>query len=165
MLCIVTMHETGHYIAAKIMRLPIENVGFKLKPFPSFYVSIVDINIPIKKKVIFLLGGNFMTVLLFIVTLLLNLDWKIIYMAFAIQITNELNPFFSDYQALLFSMTNKKEIRQCILENPENSEKSVKDLYNEKYFLSTVWLIHFILWGIVATILLKSFIILKHPMS
>ncbi len=142
---LIFFHEIGHIISAKLLKLSILRMGFRMRPYPSF---VVQIQWPskIKRSLIFLFAGNFVTILLLIVayftSLLAN---KYIYMAFAFQLITETNPFYSDYMtAILMSRSRKLKQSTAIDSN----------LY-ANYAYTAKWYLHFILWALLIFVLLK----------
>lgn len=161
-LVLIFFHELGHYLCAKILRIPIEKIGFTFKPFPRFYISVFDVNLSKPKQILYLCSGNFMTITIYIVLLCINLDFRLIYAACIAQIVTEFNPFLSDYQIILFNHFKKKEIQECVINNLYNLEErdaSIKALYNESYMLSMPWSIHFVVWGVCSAVMLKYLLI------
>jgi len=144
---LIILHEFGHVIAAKILKLEIQKIGFKIKPFPSFFVAV---KWPTKEieKYIYLFSGTFVTVILFITAFIFNFgDNKYLYSAFIIQLINETNPLYSDFT---IAIVNKQ------IKNYENFKKSHADYYKEqfsKYLFSTKWYIHFVLWTLIIFLL------------
>lgn len=161
-LILLMLHECGHIIAAKAMELNIEKVGFSFLPVPRLYVSIIDNNIPLKKKLLYLLGGNFMTLLLFVSYLISPLKELNIYNAFAFQLIVETNPFYSDYAVAIISYIALKKIKNIYSKikykkDAIDTEDIIKDVKNE-YLFSKIWYIHFIIWTLIIVFL---FAILK----
>lgn len=37
---LVFFHELGHIISAKLLQLSIQKIGFRLKPYPHFFVAV-----------------------------------------------------------------------------------------------------------------------------
>lgn len=151
----MVVHELGHIGAAILLRIPIKKIGVTMKPYPSLYVAVYDNRIQPYKRNLFLVSGNVITIVCFVIYLLIGCYQPEITYAFIIQIINDLNPFHSDYQVMLFSSICKKDI----LKTHDYSEDSIKAIYNDKYFLSIYWIIHFFVWGIMSAILVKNLII------
>ena len=140
------LHEFGHYLSAKIQGLIVDKFSFSLKPIPHLYVSIIDNKISLRKRILFLLSGNMIIILSFLIFLLSGFECKYIYYAFAYQIILDTNPFFSDYVITIISYLYKKEIYHSFIEN--KMEVDINNL-KKKYMFSPIWYIHFVLWGIL----------------
>lgn len=161
-LVLVFFHELGHYLCARVLRIPIEKISFTYKPFPRFYISIFDVNLSKTKRVLYLCSGSFMTITIYLILLLIRVDFKIIYAVCVAQIITEFNPLLSDYQTLLFKHFKKEEIHNCVINNPANLEErtaSIETLFKEDYILGLPWTIHFVIWGIFAAVLFKCLLI------
>lgn len=142
---LIVLHETGHVIAAKLMRLSILKVGVQFKPYPHAYVS-VKWPLNALKRFIYLFSGSAMTLLLFSIALAFNFfDFQLLYVAFALQIAIETNPFYSDFTIAILSTQNQHN-RQPTPE--ETQEKS------EAYMFSAQWYLHFLIWSGVIFLLI-----------
>ncbi len=146
LIVLTIFHEIGHLISAKILKLPINKIGFQLEPYPSVFVSVDWPNIKIKKD-IYLYSGTFITLCLFITSWVFNFfDNKFLYIAFSLKLITESNPFYSDFTISI--VTNLY------------SEKFTKlqiNLYKKmfsKYQFSFIWYLHFVLWFFIIFILL-----------
>ena len=161
---IVILHEMGHLISAKLMRLTVEKVGFSVKPVPRLYVSVIDNNIPLKKRLIYLLSGSMMTLILFTFFCTFVKYPQSLYYAFAYQIIVETNPFYSDYVVALISGLSRKEIRRFFYKKKHAPHIETKDVIQEatsNYMYSGIWYIHFILWAIIIVLLLAPNYLIK----
>lgn len=96
-LALLSMHEFGHYVSAKIMGIEISKIGFS--KYPVFHPYIEVINIPDNiVKYIFLYSGPCVTIILFSTSLLLNLlNYSPLYYAFILLMIVEYNPYHSDF--------------------------------------------------------------------
>jgi len=143
------LHEAGHVLSAKILGLSVRKVGVSIKPYPHFYVS-VDWPHKIQQKYLYLFAGMFSTLTIFCIGLFFSF-WSnnaLLY-ALALQIVIETNPFHSDI--IIAILTNKKVFK-------ETSFLSFKEVYQtelKKYYYTTNWYIHFILWTILIILLLR----------
>lgn len=156
---ILFLHEIGHVIAAKLMKMPIRKFSFSMRPFPRFYVSVVDRNISLIKRIIYFLSGNFMTILLFAICVnFQTAQTDLILYIIAIQILVETNPFLSDYSSLLFYIKNRKAIDgiPVYIYNKRQEEQINLLMSNLKdsYFLSRIWCVHFVLWFFLIILIL-----------
>ena len=79
LLLVLLLHESGHYIAAKLQGLIVDKFGFSLKPLPHFYVSIIDQKVKMRQRIIFLLSGNFIILLTFGMFILSGINCKYLY--------------------------------------------------------------------------------------
>ena len=146
-LLLLFIHELGHITMAKILGLPIQRIGFQLRPYPHFYVSVKWPRVN-WEKYLYLFSGTFITVSLFCISIyneffhLTQLYW-----AFVIQLIIETNPFYSDFTIAIVSR-NK----------PNNKVKSYAENYKlqfEKYKFTLKWYVHFIIWAIIILSLTK----------
>ena len=148
------------------MNLRIEKAGFAYKPFPRFYVSIIDNGIPFKKRSWFLISGNLMTIVLFIIYLSFFNRYDIVYYAFSYQLIVETNPFYSDYTTIIFSYLYKDDfIKQFDNRSPsgrDQVETGYKENYKDKYLFGKFWYLHFTVWGIFIVCLLSPVINTLH---
>lgn len=156
---ILFLHEIGHVIAAKLMNMPIRKFSFSMRPFPRFYVSVVDRNISLIKRIIYFLSGNLMTLSLFAICVCFQTaQTNLILYIIAIQILVETNPFLSDYSSLLFYIKNRKAIDgiPVYIYNKQKEEQINLLMSNLKdsYFLSWIWSIHFVLWFFLIILIL-----------
>jgi len=156
LLIVVLMHEFGHFIVAKLQRLPVDKFGFSLKPLPHFYVSIIENNITMRQRILFLLGGNLMVLLLFTCFLLSGFDHRYIYYILVYQILIDTNPFYSDYVVIIVSFLYRKLFRASYYtrSRKENQELNINEI-KDRYMFSPVWYLHCILWGILAILLIS----------
>jgi len=149
-LVLVTIHEMGHLIAAKALKLKITRVGFTLKPYPHAFVD-VEWPTKIQQKLIYLFAGFAIIMVLFSVAYLNNFFWKpYLYYAFVFQLLFETNPFYSDF--IIAIITQNKE---HFFKNKYKPYQVVfKKLYLKHQF-SLKWYIHLTLWTILFVVLIK----------
>ena len=147
---ILLIHESGHLIAAKLLKIKIDKIGFSSKPFPQFYVSVIDHKLTLSKRIIFLLSGNAMVVTTFIIYLLSGFSNIYIFYILALQILIDTNPVYSDYVIAIASYLYRKDIRKHFF-NKKTDHKdqagSLSEEIKEKYKFSKEWYLHMILWG------------------
>jgi hypothetical protein len=156
LLTIVLMHELGHYIAAKLLRLQIDKFRFVLKPLPHFYISIIDNKITTHQRTVFLLGGNIMILFLFVCFLLTGFDNRYIYYILVYQILVDTNPFFSDYVIIITMFLFRKFFIPNYADNPKNENEGLSvNKLKELYMFSPVWYIHCFLWGALIVLLIS----------
>lgn len=159
---VLFFHEMGHYISAKLMNLTVEKISFSMRPLPRFYVSVIDKGIPFTKRMLYYMSGNLVTILLFIILNFIEFKGiRLVRLVVAIQIIIETNPFFSDYSTISFWLANKQKIDK-LPQHIYNStqEKDIASFLGhlrETYFLSPVWVIHFVIWTVCLIYLLKMF--------
>lgn len=144
---LLLLHEMGHVISAKIMNIPIERVGFNLKPIPNFNVSI---KWPREKRkgFYFLFSGTLSTITIAFILLFCDFfNLESLFYAILIQLIIETNPIYSDFViAFVYSKFNYKE------------KKIHKDYF---YFLfqehrySLYWYVHLVLWVILILFIIK----------
>jgi hypothetical protein len=147
---LILFHELGHIITAKIMKLKILGYGFRLFPYPCFYVSV---NNPDEKfkRMIFLFSGSSITLCSFVIAWSFDFfGFSFLYWAYFCQIAMEVNPFFSDF-TVAYITNNEKNCTEI--------ELNYRKLHSN-YRFSKVWFIHFIIWICLVLVLLycKSFI-------
>lgn len=161
-MCILALHETGHYTAAKILNMQIDKCSFSWKPFPRFYVSVIDKDISLSKRITYYLSGNASTLTLFIIFMAFGCTkLNIVKYVLAIQLLVETNPFASDYSSLIFYLLNRRQIDRIPLylynkKEEQEVENAVKQM-RENYFMSIPWLLHFVIWAAIIIGLLKLF--------
>lgn len=150
MILVIVIHETGHIVTARILNLNIDKIGFSLKPFPRFYVSVITRKSTICQRIIFLISGNIATTLIFLLFLLSNLSHPILYYLLAIQIVVETNPVYSDYVVAIMSYLFRKKYDRYyyLARHGINDDEIINpQKLKEIYIFSSIWYIHFILWG------------------
>tara|TARA_B110001469_G_C9547523_1_gene271718 strand:+ start:259 stop:744 length:486 start_codon:yes stop_codon:yes gene_type:complete len=143
---LLILHELGHIIVAKILNLPIQKIGFLLRPYPHFYVTV---KWPQKRQYafIYLFSGTFVTMTLFIISIINNFfNLSFLFWTFVIQLIIETNPFYSDFTIMttLDNLSNRKNL----------SASNYKKLFKE-YQFTAKWYCHFILWGTLILLLFK----------
>ena len=148
-LIIIFLHELGHYLVIKILRIPIYGVGIASRPIPHFYIRYKwPKNISTHCFVI--LSGSLTTLIGFFV-LYVFIDHPImnlVCIAYYIQFIGETNPFFSDY--VFASVIYKNKITEF-----RPGTEDVYRLQIKKYMFSSAWYIHFTLWCILTLFLIK----------
>jgi membrane-associated protease RseP (regulator of RpoE activity) len=150
------LHEFGHYLSARLQGLTIDKYGILLKPVPHFYITFVDNNVPIYKRMWFLLGGSMFIISLFSLFLLSGFNNQYIYYVLVIQIIADTNPLYSDYVKMIILHRLRKHIvtqavyhkRQAFIDEQVNN-------ITRSYMFSPLWYIHCLLWGVVIVLLLS----------
>lgn len=163
-ICVVFLHEAGHIIAAKLLKLRIDKIGFSYKPFPRFYVSIIDHKLTMNKRILFLLSGNAMVLAVFLIYMILGITNKYIYYVIALQILIDTNPIYSDYVIAISSYIYKRHIRKRFFYmrvGNEESADAIREEIKEKYTFSLPWYCHVLVWGGLCIVLLSNHIVLK----
>ncbi|MBQ9470865.1 MAG: site-2 protease family protein [Bacteroidales bacterium] len=150
---VLLVHEAGHYSAAKMQNMLVEGFGLRLKPFPHAYVAVVDKNISIQQRIIFLLSGNLFVIIAFIITSALRIQYPPLYYIIALQIIVDTNPFYSDYVVATISYMYYARIKRNRAIGTA-ADIDVHDLRNE-YLFSPTWHIHLIAWGAIIIMLLS----------
>lgn len=159
---VLFIHEGGHYCAARIFGLQIEEISFSWRPFPRFYVAIQDKNITNFKRIVYLLSGNLMTISLFVSLHFINFNGiQLILLIVSTQIIFETNPFLSDYSSIAFWIANKNKLEKipktiCNDKQEKEIQYYLEELQNT-YFLSPIWLFHFLAWTILLVVLLRMY--------
>lgn len=161
MLAILSFHESGHYIAARLMHCNVEKVTFRWTPIPRIFVTIIDSGLSGIQKIIYWIAGNLMTLFLFAVYNIFGISFRPVTSLFVLQIIIETNPFYSDYSNIAFYIKNRRKLRSMpAFIQDSQMELRVNQIINElkeNYFLSDVWYIHFITWGILIVVACKLF--------
>lgn len=125
------LHEIGHYISAKILRLKIIGYGVRLTPYPSIYVS-VKYPSNNSKRLFFLLSGFLATMCSFIIMMYLCFfNLEVIFWGYFIQLIIETNPFYSDF-TIAYLVKNS------------SSFDFIKS--NNTYIKSKKWYFYFFMW-------------------
>jgi len=143
---LLILHEFGHIIVAMILNLPIHNIGFRLRPYPHFFVTI---KWPRKRlyAYIYLFSGTLVTLILFFVSIINNFfSFSFLYWCFVIQLIIETNPFYSDFTIASITNTVKKKTKSYVFD--------YQKIFKE-YQYTPKWYIHFISWGIIIILLIK----------
>lgn len=141
------LHELGHILAAKVVGLNVNKVGFQSKPYPHFYVA-AQWPRNRRERYIYLLSGMAVTLIFFATCLFFDMFyWDSLYIAFAIQISLETNPFYSDITILL--VTNQSKLRYG-----KGYGFNYTRLFADFQF-SNLWYIHFALWTFLILFLIK----------
>ena len=161
-LLLLSFHETGHYICAKIMKLPIEKVSFSFTPFPRLYISVYDSGISMCKRLIYLFSGCVSTVLIFVLLHFVSFEYSNeLLMVTVAQMLIETNPFYSDFSFMFFLCTNRKKISSFsahVYHDKQREEmKDALSQLRETYFLSSTWYSHFMVWTVFLIVMLKKY--------
>ena len=143
------LHELGHIIAVKYLRLSIKKVGFQIKPYPHFFVAASWPRTN-KEKNIYLFAGMTITLILLLFSLYFSFfGLKSLLVAFIIQIILETNPFYSDITISVVS--NFKKIKY----GKSYGTDYKKEFTN--YQFTRNWYIHFTLWTTLIILLTKLY--------
>jgi len=138
---VLIMHEGGHYCAAKLLGLQIDDVSFSWRPFPRVYIAVLEKGVTPLKRIVYLLSGDLMTICLFILLNFVSIeDVQLVLLVVSVQIIFETNPFLSDYSSIIFWIKNKRKLDKIpIYVCNENQEKKIQEYLKElqdSYFLS-----------------------------
>ncbi len=144
------MHEMGHLVAAKVLRLPTRGLRFAMRPIPHLYVSVSYYRLTLRRQVLFLLSGSVLVVVMLIAFATLGHPYRDVHLALSIQTIVDTNPFFSDYVVSIMSCLYRREFSQT-----GANEVVLREL-KERYFFSPVWYIHFVTWGVVIALLISG---------
>lgn len=161
--CIILMafHELAHVLVAKMLHMRIDKIGFTMKPLPHIYVAAINAKVSNWKNALFLVSGNAITWLLFVVLMIYGSLFEIyypVYVAFTIQLIFEMNPFFSDYTKLFCYYKYMNWLKVQFKEGRTLSYKEIDDnrlLIIQRYMYSNTWYIQFVGWVCVVIILLS----------
>jgi hypothetical protein len=144
---------------AKACGMRIKKIGFTCKPLPHVYVSVIENNLSLLKRILFMISGNFTTIFFFMIGLLYFDVPRIIYFAFAFQIIIELNPFYSDYSLLLSYIKAHSKLKITFLQNKKYPTKEeINIMYkkeNQEHLYSKEWYWHLFIWAMIIIILLS----------
>lgn len=145
-LMIVFLHELGHYIVLKGLKIPIYHSGVAFRPIPHYYIRYKWPK-SITKHCLIMFSGSLTTIIGFVVFYMFfnHSIMKLVYVAYYIQFIFETNPFFSDF--VFASVICKNKITDFRLGEKDNFRSQIKT-----YMFSYTWYIHFILW-VVLTVL------------
>ena len=117
-LLFLALHELGHIIAAKLMKLEIEKVGFTWKPVPHPYVSVLNVKSD-KQRILFLIAGPIITLSIFILLFAFGqLSREVVYAAIVFQLILDTNPFYSDFVFMYFNQQKELEAFQAQFYKP-----------------------------------------------
>ncbi|WP_282125785.1 hypothetical protein [Marinifilum flexuosum] len=146
---LMLLHEAGHVLSAKIMGIPVQEIGFTMKPYPHLYVSI-DWPHKKKQKYFYLFAGMMITLSVFIISYF-NDFWGIQALLYALifQVIIETNPFHSD--VVIAIITNKKAFKEANF----SSFKSVYKKELDDFHYSSYWYLHFMIWLVLIVLLLR----------
>src|SRR6218665_20453 len=158
LLFLLFMHEMAHCMTAKMLHLPIEEVGFMWKPFPTVFVAVTDVGIPFNKKFWFLACGNLMTFILFFIYLTAFRADRIVYYAFSLQLIIETNPFSSDYVQIIFSYLYKDKFKRYYAATslPQEAPPAFEREFKNEFMFGKIWYLHFLIWSAFILLLLFS---------
>lgn len=158
---LMAFHELAHVLMAKVVDMKVEKISFTMKPLPHVYVSAINAKASNKKNALFLISGNAMTWLLFATLMIYGRLFEVyypVYIAFAVQLIFEMNPFFSDYTKLFCYYKYMEWIKVQFREGRTLSHREIdtkRSFIIQKYMYSYTWYIHFFCWACVVTILLS----------
>ncbi len=142
-LILTLLHEIGHVIAAKILRLKINKIGFSIRPFPHIFVAV---RWPFKygQSLIYLFSGFAMYAFIFIVCWANDFfnNSAILY-ALLIQVIIETNPFYSDF--IICQVI--KPFFTVHSTHPINNASYM--IHYKQYLFGKRWYIHFTGWVIL----------------
>jgi hypothetical protein len=163
LLSVLLLHESGHYISAKLQGLVVDKFSFSIKPVPHFFVSVIDRRISMKQRIFFLIGGNIFILVTFISFILSGVSFKYLYYVFVYQIILDTNPFYSDYVVAIMSYSYKKYFRKHYLDNgfKKHKEMEINEL-KELYMFSPLWYIHCLVWGGIIVLLFSPSFLNKY---
>lgn len=162
---LMTLHELAHVLTAKAVNMKIEKIGFTFKPLPHIYVSVINSKVSDKKNALFLISGNAITWLCFAALMIYGVMFKIyypVYLAFAVQLIFEMNPFFSDYTKLFCYYKYMKWLKLQFREGKTLSYKEIDErrlFVIQKYMYSNAWYIHFFVWTCVVIVLFSPHLV------
>ena len=154
---LLLMHEAGHLVAARLLGLRVEKVGFSLKPWPHPFVSVMDVA-DNYRKVVFLSAGLAVTVVLFVACWLTGLlTVKSLYYAFCFQLILEANPFFSDFTTMFNSQRGHEENYQAYYSGKRGRGQAHQygRIFANAYLFSGRWYLHFAGWLALINLLLS----------
>lgn len=124
------LHESAHILCAYISSMEIRDIGIRIKPLPHVYVEI-DSDEPKTKKILFTISGVSTILLLWLYFRFSGSTYQPpLLVTLSLQLTMDLNPFYSDIQILNMMLLNRKQHHQ-----------------NKSYFFSNIGFIHFVIWG------------------
>lgn len=138
---LIVLHEGGHVVAAIILGLTVQKIGFSMKPYPHFFVAVIwpQNN---RHKIIYLFAGFATYILLFSIALSLKFfNSPFVFYAFFIQAAIELNPFYSD-----FTVARVTSDFSYIKKNRHRPMGQVYKELHQQYMFTGRWYIHFIIW-------------------
>lgn len=146
----IVLHELGHWLAARIMKLTVLRVGFTLKPYPHFFVAVVWPT-DRQKRIVFLFAGFSVFILLLAVALPFNFfNYTYLYYAFCIQAAIETNPFYSD-----FTIAQVTTNTSFIQKNRHRGAARVYKELHKQYMFTGRWYLHFVIWLMVILAFIK----------
>jgi hypothetical protein len=145
----LTIHEMGHVLAAKLLKLHLVKIGFTRKPMPHVFV---EVEWPKKRneRLVFLLSGFTTIAILFTLFMVAGVYYWPLMLAFAFQVIFETNPIYSDFVILEINDRVRKEVAK--------SRKPYKLVYQKiyrEYMYSPKWYLHFFLWAILILVVIK----------
>ncbi|MEM7548471.1 MAG: hypothetical protein AAF363_02275 [Bacteroidota bacterium] len=156
-LALLSLHELGHVISAKLIGVRIVKVGFSFAPLPHPYVVVENLDF-FYQRLIYLLAGIAMTVLLLIIFKLSGLIYySFIFYAFAIEILLETNPFYSDLTLLALPIHQHRQLSEGI---SRGKISGMGLIYANSYIFSSIWYLHLILWSVLIYLLFAEKILI-----
>lgn len=170
-LVLLFFHELSHILAAKVLNLKIEKVGFALRPLPHPFVSITSVE-ERYKKVIFLAAGAFSTFLFFILSYFIGIiNISVVYYALSFQLIIETNPFYSDFITMFNTEDqNNMNYKHYYSGSKVNAEQARKEYIqqvkqqnsNTNRYYTLQWYVHFFMWLFLIHILLSPKMLKAH---
>jgi len=145
------LHELGHVICSRLLKLKITGMGLEYTPFPHFYVSVKWPYI-LYQKVLYLLSGFFAYLIIVGVCLIFysfGITNDIIKYALFFQLIIETNPIYSDF--VILQLVKKIYTKS---KNSTNFKSIYKEAYTQHLF-SKFWYLHFFLWTLLIFSLIK----------
>lgn len=144
---LVMIHELGHVISAKLLGLPIQRIGFQFKPYPHFYVAVKWPKNRMQKFV-YLFSGTSFTLVLFVISICNHFyGLSILYWVFLVQLTIEINPFYSDFT---IAFVNNNKLNKRATSYAENYK-----IEFQKYQYTAKWYFHFVVWTSIIVLLIQ----------
>lgn len=142
---LLIIHELGHLIAAFLLKLQINSIGFRIKFLPGMYVSIYKPKSPYL-SVLFILSGTFTTLALAAICYYYHFwDNIMLEIATILIVISNTNPFYSDVSIILLSHIKSKKNNNAF--ELITSHDFYKESDNYKY---GIWFIYFIFWLIIS---------------
>ena len=157
MTILLCLHELGHVVAAKVLDLSIEKVGFSLKPWPHPFVAVRNVSDGYR-KVVFLSAGLGCTLLLFAIAFASGmLRIPFVYYAFCAEIILETNPFYSDFTTMFNSTEqHSKNYQAYYQQGTAKNYRASAVHFESSYYFSLRWYVHLFLWMVLIHSLLSS---------
>lgn len=134
MVLTMTIHELAHVVSAKLLDKRVKKIGFSIRPFPHFFVS-VNGELRGHEKRIFLLSGVGTIAVLAIILAPLYTYSNALRTAILLQLVIDTNPFYSDVALVVYDWTTAKE-----------REPSSLASLAPKYHYMGAWYVHLVAW-------------------